>query len=70
MAYQSNSSTSHKSEITLSSTGTDPAEWREWWRIEAARTATDRVSLLDASDLALRRLRAEDSSEGCHEPHR
>ena len=65
MAYLSNSSTTHKSEINLSWTGTDSAGWRERWRIEAAYIATVWVprSTLPIN-LAQRRLRAEDSSEG------
>jgi len=39
------------------STGTDPAGWREFWRLESARVGTNWISLLDAAEAALSRLR-------------
>jgi hypothetical protein len=42
---------------TITSTGTDPAGSREYWRAESRRCGSDWVSLLDATDQALRHLR-------------
>lgn len=39
------------------STGTCPAEWREWWREQSLLDGTDWRSLLDSADSVLRNLR-------------
>jgi hypothetical protein len=41
MAFLSNSSTSHKSSITLPSTGSSPSDWRHYWAAESIRLGTN-----------------------------
>jgi hypothetical protein len=41
MAFLSNSSTSHKSSITLPSTGSSPSDWRHYWAAESIRSRSD-----------------------------
>jgi hypothetical protein len=43
--------------ITFPSTGCGPAGWRAWWAAEAANQHTDWVSLIDAAQGVLQRLR-------------
>jgi hypothetical protein len=43
----------------IRSTGTCPAEWREYWAEQSRIDRTDWVSLLEAADQALTRLRAK-----------
>jgi hypothetical protein len=45
------------SEIVFPSTGDSPAQWRIWWDAESRRQHTDWISLCDAAETALRRLR-------------
>jgi hypothetical protein len=54
------------SSLTRASTGTTSAEWRQWWREQARIDHTDWVSLNDAADTALQRLRAVQPSSQVH----
>jgi hypothetical protein len=40
--------------MTISSTGSCPADWREWWRAESARCGTDLQTLLKQHGRVLR----------------
>ena len=42
---------------TAPSSGSSPAEWREYWRVQSQIDGADWISLLDAADAALSRLR-------------
>ena len=42
--------------LTAVSTGTNPSEWRVWWREEAIRTGSDWESLLRQHQDVFRRL--------------
>jgi hypothetical protein len=44
------------SALTVVSTGTNPSEWRVWWRAEAIRTGSDWESLLRQHQDVFRRL--------------
>jgi hypothetical protein len=59
MAFLSNSSVPFKSELCLSSTGSNPAGWRRWWREESLIDGTDWTTLLAGADQVLRELRAQ-----------
>jgi hypothetical protein len=47
---------------TVTSTGTDPAGWRRWWRIESARSGSDWRSLINLHFEICNRLQAISSS--------
>jgi hypothetical protein len=49
------------SALTAVSTGTNPSEWRVWWREEAIRTGTDWRSLFELHCQIVDRLRASSS---------
>jgi hypothetical protein len=68
MVNLSNSPTSHKPDVTVVSTGDNPADWRRWWAVESDRVGSDWPSVIGLHLTIVDQLRDADDADaqvGC-----